>query len=177
MSEAQLIEKIREGDIQAFENVFKELYKVLRNYAYTLVKDYDTADELVQEVFYGYWKHRNKIQISSTLKGYLYQNTKNQCLQYLRHKKVEQKYAERIRLESASYDPPDELVLAEITEKIDRTFRDMPDKTREIFMLSRFDGLKYGEIANRLSISVKTVEAYMGKALRLFREGLGGMIG
>jgi len=174
MSEEQAIVKIREGDIKAFEKVFKGYYQMLCEYACSFTKDSDFAEELVQEVFYNLWKNHATISIQSTLKGYLYQSVKNEFLQFVRHRKVEQKYADRYRNEMTdpSYFPADEVVANELSEKIDRTLQSLPEKCREIFTLSRYEGLKYHEIAEKLSISVKTVEAYMTKALKVFRKEL-----
>jgi RNA polymerase sigma-70 factor, ECF subfamily len=179
MNEFQVIENIKRGDIKTFEQMFKEYYEMLCDYAYVFVKDFDLAEELVQEIFYQFWKKHETIQINSTLKGYMLQTVKNSCLQHIRHKNVENKYAEKIRAQvnQPAYLFTDEIIANELSEKIDKTLQSLPDKCREIFTLSRFEGLKYYEIAEKMSISVKTVEAYMGKALKSFRQNLGSYVG
>jgi RNA polymerase sigma-70 factor (ECF subfamily) len=174
MDEKQWINNIKNGDIKSFESFFRQFYQPLCEYASSLVKDYDLSEELVQDVFFQIWKKRADIKIQTTLQGYLYQSVKNECLQHIRHKAVEKKYAEKVQKDfnHTEYFPTDELVVNEISDKINSTLESLPDKCKEIFKLSRFEGLKYSEIAEKLSVSVKTVESYMGKALKIFRENL-----
>jgi RNA polymerase sigma-70 factor, ECF subfamily len=179
MENSQIIDKIRKGDLKAFEKVFRDNYEQLCDYAFRFTKDEDLAEELVQDIFYRIWKKHEQLMITSTLEGYLFQSVKNHCLQYFKHKAVELKYAEKVKMETQTlaYEPFEELENKELNDKIESTLRSLPDKCREIFMMSRFDGLKYQEIADKMAISVKTVEANMGKALKIFRESLGKYVG
>jgi len=174
MNEQEEIDKIKQGDLKTYERVFRQYYEMLCNYAIMFVKDQDLAEEMVQDIFYRIWKKHHEIQISTTLKGYLLQSTKNQCLQYLRHKTIELKYAAKVKkeIDIPVYQPEETYESKEITETINLTLQQLPDKCREVFTLSRFEGLKYHEIADKMSISIKSVEAYMGKALKVFREKL-----
>ncbi|MDY0199720.1 MAG: RNA polymerase sigma-70 factor [Tenuifilaceae bacterium] len=165
--------KIQQGDIQEFERLFRKMYTNLCHYAMKFLKDMDSAEEIVQDLFYHYWKNREQIKIKTSLKAYLYQATKNKCLKVIEHNAVRQKHAESILLNSAEQgDESQTIEVDELTEIIDKTLNQLPERSRKIFTMSRFDGLKYNEIAKKLSISVKTVEAHMGTALKLFRVNL-----
>ena len=166
--------KIQNGNIKEFEKLFRSLYTPLCNFAFSFLGDMDAAEEIVQELFYNYWKNRQSISIKSSIKSYLYKATRNSCLKTIEHKKVKEKYASNYRnmIDITVKSPQQEMEAMEVDSIIEKSLKQLPEKCREIFVLSRFDGLKYHEIAHKLSISIKTVEANMGKALKIFRENL-----
>jgi RNA polymerase sigma-70 factor (ECF subfamily) len=172
--DAEIIGRIREGDVGQFESLFRSSYVSLVRYAKTLVRDYDAAEEIVQDLFFRLWKDKDKIQIESSLNGYLYRAVHNKCLHYFEHARVVEKYMHEIAIdfEGSAESPVDLLNYRELQEKIAIILERLPEKCGKIFCMSRFEGLKYSEIAERLSISVKTVEANMGKALKEFRKTL-----
>jgi RNA polymerase sigma-70 factor (family 1) len=162
---------IRSGQIPAFEMLFKTHYKPLCRYANSYLKDPDGAEELVQATFIGLWEKRTFISIESSLKAYLYRAVRNSCLNELKHEQVKQKYLaqESIRGEKLA-DSADHLAIhSELEKKIREALDTLPQQCRLIFTLSRFEELKYQEIADQLNLSVKTVENQMGKALKLMR--------
>lgn len=166
--------RIQKGDVKEFERLFRELYTPLCNFAYGYTKDMDEAEEIVQQLFYNYWKNKENITISVSIKSYLYQATRNGCLKFIEHNKVKGKYSNHVLSHSTEVDPNthSKIEEGELAQIIEETINELPHRSREIFMLSRFEGLKYAEIAKKLSISIKTVEANMGKALRLIRLNL-----
>lgn len=166
--------KIQQGNVNEFEKLFRKLYTDLCHYAFRFLKDMDAAEEIVQDLFYSYWKNKEKIEVKTSLKSYLYQATKNKCLKAIKHNTVREKYTQELQAQNVieASDASQEVEVEELTEIIDKTLNQLSPRCREIFVMSRFDGLKYQEIANKLSISVKTVEANMGKALKLFRINL-----
>lgn len=170
-----IVRAINKGDLKTFELVFKEYYAMLCNFAYSYLKDEIQAEEVVQEVFYKIWEKRRSLKIKSSLKSYLMQAVKNTALKQIRHEQVANRYKDyALHINTKeTIDPSQELNAKEIAGIIGRTLNELPDRCREIFTLSRYEGLKYAEIAKKLSISVKTVEANMGKALKIFREKLG----
>jgi len=173
-SEKKTIREIKKGNIQTFERVFRDYYEELCYYANRYLKDLDLSEEAVQDVFFRIWKKRQSLNIHESLKSYLYASTRNKCLKMIRSEKMADKYYQYIK-NSAPQNvatPVDELNAAELNTLIERTIKELPERTREIFRMNRYQGLKYAEIAERLSISVKTVEANMGKALKLFRKNL-----
>jgi RNA polymerase sigma-70 factor, ECF subfamily len=166
--------RIRKGDIAAFESLFRSSYVSLVRYAKSILKDHDTAEEIVQDLFFRLWKDREKLQIESSLNGYLFRSVYNRCIHYIDHKKVMEKYeADMAYLgEEAPETPMQVMQHGELQEIIAGTLENLPGRCGEIFYLNRFEGLKYREIAERLSVSVKTVEANMGRALKEFRKVL-----
>ncbi|HCC71073.1 MAG TPA: RNA polymerase sigma-70 factor [Bacteroidales bacterium] len=174
VTDRDIIRRIRNGDINQFENLFHSSYNALVNYARTILKDTDTSEEIVQELFYVLWRDRKKIMINSSLNGYLFRSVYNRCMHFIDHKKIVLKHENEIKgSEQKSYlDPVDEINYTDLHEKVARIIEKLPERCARIFCMSRFEGLKYTEIAEQLSISVKTVEANMGKALKEFRKEL-----
>lgn len=167
--------KIQGGDIKEFERLFTKYYEPLCRFANTFLKDMDTAEDIVQEFFYGFWKNRISFTLKLSLNSYLYQSIRNNALHYLQHIAVRQKYAENLKNETQDtffVSQPDEIGYRELKKVIDETLKQLPERCSRIFCLNRFEGKKYREIAEILSISIKTVEADMGKALQLFRKAL-----
>jgi len=172
--ERKTIQEIKKGNIRSFELLFREYYKELCHYANHYMKDLDSSEEAVQDVFYTIWMKRDTLNIKDSVKSYLYVSTRNKCLKMIRSQNMAQKYSKYLQnTASPSVSTPvEELNAKELNALIERTVNDLPVRTREIFRLNRYQGLKYTEIAEKLSISVKTVEANMGKALKLFRKNL-----
>ena len=129
------------------------------------------AREITQEVFINLWEKRESIDLSKPVKTYLSTSVRNKCLNYLRDNKKFNKEILDLEglLTDKIYMQPDRLVESEIIEKISIAIEDLPVRCREIFILSRQENLKYQEIADRLEISVKTVETQMSKALQHMR--------
>ncbi|MGE0079017.1 MAG: RNA polymerase sigma-70 factor [Bacteroidales bacterium] len=164
--------RIKQDDLSEFEKLFKNYYVPLCNYVCVIVKDIDQSEEIVQEFFYSYWKNRKEISIKLSLKAYMYKSVRNSALRYLQHKQVEEKYRKNIQVEDYVSAPNNILENNELSNIVENTLNQLPDRCRQVFELSRFNGLKYHEIAKTLSISVKTVEADMTKALMTFRQNL-----
>ncbi len=174
VSDRDIIGGIKRGDIGQFELLFRSSYSSLVNYATTILKDKDTAEEIVQDLFYKIWRDRKKINIMSSLNGYLFRAVYNKSMHYLEHQKVVRKHASEAKKELGinTEDPIEILKYKELHEKIAVIIGKLPERCGRIFCMSRFEGLKYAEIAVELSISIKTVEANMGKALKEFRKEL-----
>ena len=154
-----------------FEVLFKSEFKGLVYFAVQYVKDLDTAKEIVQEAFFAIWQKKETIDLSKPVKSYLTSAVRNKCLNYLRdHKKFNSEIIdfEDIRTEMEETGS-DKLVEAEIRNRIIAAIDELPEKCREIFLLSRHENLKYMEIAERCEISIKTVETQMSKALQHMR--------
>ena len=172
--ENEIIGRIRQGDIGQFEALFRSSYVSLVKYARTLIKDVDTAEEIVQDLFFRLWQDKGKIKIESSLNGYLFRAVHNRCLHYIEHQKVIERHAQEMAYETnrSSENPAEVLQYKELQAKIARILERLPERCGKIFVMNRFEGLKYAEIAEKLSVSVKTVEANMGKALKEFRKAL-----
>ena len=172
LKDSEIIERIRQGDIRQFETLFRSSYLSLVRYAITMIKDKDTSEEIVQDLFVRIWQEREKLKIESSLNGYLFRAVHNRCLHHIEHSKVVERHAKEMM--SATSDtaetPSDLLQYKELQEKIAGIIENLPERCGKIFCMNRFEGMKYSEIAERLSLSVKTVEANMGRALKEFRK-------
>lgn len=168
------LQQIRRGDLRAYESLFHEWYQPLCNYANTFLKDPDEAEEMVQNTFVTIWHKREEIQVKSTLQAYLYRAVNNACLNRLRHLKVRKEHESHVTSsQSLAYEHTAQAVISkELTLHIQQAVSELPETCREVFQMSRFDGLTYPEIAEVKGVSVKAIEKQMGKALRLLREKL-----
>ena len=174
LRDSDIIGRIRNGDAGQFESLFRSSYVSLVRYARTMIKDHDTAEEIVQDLFFRLWQDKEKLNIESSLNGYLFRAVHNRCLHYIEHTRVVEHHAEEMLYQQTDSieSPSDILNYKELQEKVARIIERLPERCGKIFTMSRFEGLKYTEIAEKLSVSVKTVEANMGKALKEFRKEL-----
>jgi len=155
-----------------FEQVFKSHFKSLHSYACTIMRDTMPAEEIVQNIFLKLWEKKEEITIKENISVYLYRAVHNESLNYLRHRKVRsayQSYAMRQHKQTEQEKPAEKVVMKELEKKLEIALQELPEQCRTIFQLSRFEDLKYREIADRLGLSVKTIENQMGKALKLLR--------
>ncbi len=165
-------EKIQSGDIATFEGVFRKYYEYLCFQAYKILRDKDEAEEVVQETFVKIWNRREELSINTSIKNYLFQSIKNTCYNQIKHEEVKRNYqADYLQSNQESFDQ-DPAIAKELEQNIQKAIDSLPKERRKIFLLSRYRGLKYQEIADELNISVKTVENQMGKALKYLREEL-----
>lgn len=167
-------ENLSLGDITAFEMLFRTYYQPLCNYAYTFLQDREDAEEVVQSTFLLVWEKKDALAIRTSVRPYLYAMVRNACLNVIKHEKIKQRHAgEELALADRSHDSVSHTVASnELEYRIKEAMEALPEQCRMVFKLSRFEELKYSEIAAQLSISVKTVENHMGKALKIMREQL-----
>jgi len=173
-SDSEIIGRIRQGNKQEFEKLFRSSYVSLVRYAKTLIRDHDASEEIVQELFFRLWQDRQTIRIESSLNGYLYRSVHNRALHYLEHQKVVSRHAGEVLAAADMTSEPvtDAIYYHELQARVARVLERLPERCRLIFKMNRFEGLKYIEIADKLAVSLKTVEADMGKALKEFRKAL-----
>ncbi len=172
--EDNIAEKIRGGDRGAFERLFRSMYRELCIHADKFVPESDQAEEIVQEMFFSIWSKREGLNVTTSIRSYMYRAVRNSCLNYIKHLKVKdsyQKYNKEVISQSET-DAGDSMVATELEEKINDSIASLPKERQRIFRMNRHDGLKYREIADKLGLSVKTVEAQMGKALKFLRSQL-----
>jgi len=149
--------------------VFKNYYPHLVLLAQKYLLDRDLAESVVQEVFVKLWEKRAAMEIRS-LRGFLVVAVRNKCTNELKHRQVVREYEK----ESGEANEGVWLTFSEnvYLQHINKVIDELPDQRRKVFRMSRVDGLKYREIAEKLNISPKTVEVHMGKALKYLREQL-----
>ena len=154
--------------------LFKQHYRNLCAYAFLFLKDADVSEDTVQEVFFKLWKNKDKISIDTSLKSYLFRSVRNGCMNVIEHQKVKDGYRDiAIKQDDSGSQPTiDQAIVSELEQKIKESIDSLPTERRRIFIMSRYEGLKYREIAEELKISVKTVENQMYQALGFMRTHL-----
>lgn len=172
VTDADVLGRLKAGKQDAFESVFKSYYPQLVGIAESMLRERAAAEDVVQDVMVELWRRRENIDVETSLRAYLFRAVRNRALNQLRHQKVAPRAdpdaAERVSGKSTDGD----FATREINQALRRAVAGLPDRCRDVFELSRIQGLSYAEIARVLEISVKTVEAQMGKALRVLREEL-----
>ncbi|MFY8019794.1 MAG: RNA polymerase sigma-70 factor, partial [Bacteroidia bacterium] len=165
---------IKNGNEPAFEHFFKLHYSELCRFAFSFLGDKDEAEEMVQQVFFNLWAKREAIQLSSSLRAYLFSAVRNKSLNRIEHAQVKLMHEKTyLRNESSHADEAaKKLLQKELNELIKESIDALPEQCRLVFGMSRFENLKYAEIAEQLGISIKTVEKHMGRALKELRERL-----
>jgi len=170
ISNPDTFEKIKRGDEKAFSQLFDQYYPQMCFFAGKYLPDFDLARSVVQQVFVDLWVKREKISITRSVKSYLYNSTRNAAIDYLR----KQKSAISLDQAKENFQVPFRNLIeeSEVNDTINKAINELPEKCREVFVLCRHEGLKYSQIAERLNISVKTVEMQMGIAIKKMRNSL-----
>lgn len=173
LNDLLILRKIKEGNIQAFESLFRQYYTSLYLYALGITNRKDISEEIVQELFYTLWKEKESIQIYRSLKSYLYKAVRNQSLQYHERTNVESRHREKVlsnKTELEDNTPQEEIEYKELEDVVNKTLKKLPERRLKIFKMHRMEGRKYKEIAELLSVSIKTVEAEMSKTYSQLRH-------
>ncbi len=169
----ELFERVKLGDQDAYEILFRKYFRELYRFAYNYLRDQVPSEEMAQEVFLYIWEKREQIEIKTTLKTYLYSAVKNKCLNYIKYEIPRNQELEETHVALMITSQPEK---EEDTDKLRRhiaaAIDHLPTKCKQIFVLSRNAGLTYDEIAEEMEISVKTVENQMSIALKKLRESL-----
>lgn len=168
-----LIEQMKNGDRESFNKIFRRFYAPMVRFCFRFVADEDAAAEIVQDLFVKLWVGRDKLRISSSFESYLVSSVHNAACTYINTQRSHNEAHLMIYTDdSDEVDPSEKLQSNNLEESYRKVLATMPEKRREVFLASRFDGLKYSEIAEKLNISQKTVEAHMMAAIKQLREGL-----
>ena len=167
IDEKTIFRKIREDDKEAFRSLFDTYYASLCHYAGHFLNDDVLSEEVVQQFFVKLWEKRKSLDIETSVKNYLFRSVRNLCLNQIQHERIVKLHANKLKEALTADDPADEyFITPEMIRQLEEAIESLPEKRREIFRLSREEGLKYREIAEKLKISVKTVETQMGLALK-----------
>ncbi len=170
--EQNLFLSLKAGEEHAFEKLFRNYYAPLCYYASKILQNDGAAEEIVQDFFVRLWEKRADIEIETSLKNYFFRSVKNLCLNQIKHESVKLQHVKSVISEAESTEYSDHFQEVNLQKDIEEGIAALPEKRREIFRLSREEGLKYREIADKLNISIKTVEAQMGLAIRALRYRL-----
>jgi RNA polymerase sigma-70 factor, ECF subfamily len=169
-----IIGLLAKKDEAAFEQVFKANFKALHAYAFTILRDEAQAEETVQQVFFKLWDRADTLSISGSVTAYLYRAVHNESLNYIKHQKVRTEHRLHVAysMKNQADHASKKVLTSELEKKLHEAMQELPEQCRTIFQMSRFEEMKYRDIADQLGISIKTVENQMGKALRILRMKL-----
>ena len=160
------------------DNFFSEIYRLhygeLCDYAMRFIDDRDECEEIVQDIVFKLWQQKELLGTIKSIRAYLYRSVHNRCLNYIKHELHKEKYIDKAwgELKKIELQNFEDVQNRELEEKLHGAINDLPDRCREVFMLSRFDGKKNKEISEQLGISIKAVEANITRALGAIREKL-----
>jgi RNA polymerase sigma-70 factor (ECF subfamily) len=172
-SELDIIKKIRIGDQYAFRDLFKKHYSSLVKSARRYVGNTQIAEDIVEDVFLNIWKKRTQLNINTSVKAYLFSMVRNHALNHVKRKKLEETDSFYLNITIPSNVSADQQVtINELTEHIQKAIAELPERTRCVFTMHRYDNLKYSEIAEVLKIAEGTVETHMVRALKFLRKRL-----
>lgn len=170
---------LRKGDKEEFRKVFHEFFDLLYALGYQYTKNLQVAEEMAQDAFMGLWEIRNTLEEGFNVRNWLYTVTKNKCLNYLRNEQIAARHLNYIRLremefaeESLKHTGSSYTEFQELQSRIGAAIANLPPDLRNVFEMNRFEGLTYMEIASKLSLSEKAIEARMSKALKMLKQEL-----
>jgi RNA polymerase sigma-70 factor (ECF subfamily) len=175
-TEQQIMEGIRNGDEACFQQAFNTYYEKLCDFAFTLLRDMDEAEDAVQSIFLKIWEKRDSLMITNTLKSYLYRAVHNHCINQLEHREIKQKHIQFSTYRGAGDLQQPDIFPHELESKIQSVIDQLPEQCGIIFKMSRYEELRYAEIAAKLGISVNTVENQISKALKILRTQLSDIL-
>ncbi len=160
-------EKIRQGDSTSFSYIFQKYYQALYQFAGRFIKDAQTAENIVQDVFVKLWMNRENCLITSSLKSYLYAATRNTALNYLRSEKKQISTNDLMNdRQDTAANPEERIIENEMIDRVHKAIEKLPEKCRYIYLMKRYDDLKYHEIAEILDVSINTVKTQMKRAVK-----------
>jgi RNA polymerase sigma-70 factor (ECF subfamily) len=174
-SDKQLMQEIKADNMFAFDTLYKRYSRRLFRFGYSLLKSQEETENLIQDVFLNLWEHRGNVEKDTSVKSYVFTIAYNSAISILRKKAKETQFIEYLKtLQVVNQEPVNvQLEFSELTTRLDEIVRSLPQRQREVYLLHRVDGLKYSEIAERLGISVNTIENHMSRALKTIREKIG----
>ena len=172
--ERYIIEGLRSGRENAYRQLFEQYYLRLVVFAHRYLEDLESARDVVQDLFVDLYDSRQSISIQTSLKSYLYSAVKNRCLNQVKHEQVKEKHRNMIRSEANVPDPNLEEIMdvVELEARIYEIVLKLPERCRQIYIMSRVDGKRNSEIADTLNLSIRTVETQISKALKSLRDNL-----
>jgi RNA polymerase sigma-70 factor (ECF subfamily) len=168
------IVELKAGNAKVYEMLFRQFYGLLCQYAYSILHNYDEAEDIVQKMFCKLWEQREKMEIHTSMKSYLYKMVHNACLNKIKQWQLQAEHHEIIAYDSvtATNYAEQRLDEKELSSQIDAAIACLPERCRQVFLLSRMQHLSYVQIAQELQISPNTVETQIVKALKILREKL-----
>jgi RNA polymerase sigma-70 factor (ECF subfamily) len=174
-NDEELMQEIKADNMFAFDVLYKKYCKRVYKFGYSILKSPEESENIMQDVFLSLWENRHKVQKDSSIKSFVFTITYNKAISIIRKKARESQFIEYLKsLQEITEEPVNvKLEYNELKTKLDEIINALPQRQKEVYLLHRVEGLKYNEIAERLNISVKTIETHMSCALKTIREKLG----
>jgi RNA polymerase sigma-70 factor, ECF subfamily len=174
-NDEELVEEIKADNMFAFDVLYKKYCKRVYKFGYSILKSPEESENLMQDVFLNLWENRHNIKINSSIKSYVFTIAYNSAITVIRKKARESEYFEYIKsLQKDAEEPLNiEIEYDELTNKLDQIIQELPPRQKEVYLLHKVENLKYNEIAEKLHISVNTIENHMSRALKTIRQKLG----
>lgn len=171
--EIELIKRIRNGDKTAFESIYIKYHVLLFDFIMSRLHSAEVSEDIIQNIFLNVWQNRRSLNHEGNLRAYLYQCARNAISNYIRHRDIKHRYLKEQELsENNSPTPEKELIYTELKKYFTKAVNELPAKRREIFLYAFVDGLSRKDIADRLGISIKTVEDHLWKAMKFIRRSI-----
>jgi RNA polymerase sigma-70 factor (ECF subfamily) len=174
-SDEALMLEIKADNAFAFDVLYKRYSKRLYKFCHSILKSQEEAENLIQDAYLNLWENRYIVEKDHSVKSYLFTIAYNSAISIIRKKARESVFIEYLKsLQEINEEPVNvELEYKELTYKLDEIIKALPQRQKEVYLLHKVEGLKYNEIAERLNISVNTIENHMSRALKTIREKLG----
>ena len=169
LTDQELTNLTQQSNEAAFQALYHRYYEKLYHFVWVRTRSSEISRDLVQELFVRVWRNRESLDDSKSIKAYFYRIANNLVINYVNKKANEKAYLANLPQDKYISSPNDQF---EVSEKVQSAIDGLPERPRTVFVLNRFEGFTYADIATSLEISVKTVEKYMSQALRILREQL-----
>jgi RNA polymerase sigma-70 factor (ECF subfamily) len=176
-SDQELHSRVQEGDRRAFERLFRRYYDELCAYVESQIGTPEAAEDLVQNVLLSLWRRREQLALQKTIKAYLYGAARNESIKFRKHRKVRDRWQGEKRRgrnggRADASSPLEDVERKQLKRAMQKSVDALPERRREVYVLSRQHGLTYNEIASVMDISPKTVDNQMVEALKFLRKRL-----
>lgn len=171
-NETPLLAALKMDSHEAFVQIFRRYYPDLVFFVSRFIPDMETCEDIVQEAFIKIWANRKFLEIRTSLKTYLVSLVQNLALNEIKHRKVKTLYRNMYHEMIMSLPADEHILYTELNDAVENLFSQLDPEVLETYMLSRSHHLKYTEIAKKLNISVRTVEARISKTIRFLQSNL-----
>ena len=173
-TDEELMEEIKADNMLAFDVLYKKYSKRLYKFSFSILKSHEEAENITQDVFVNLWVNRNKVEKGSSVKYYIYTISYNSAISIIRKKANESKFIEYVKtLQDLVQEPVDlQVEFNELNDQLNEIVNALPERQRDVYKLHKIEGLKYSKIAEKLNISVNTVENHMSRALKTIQRKL-----
>ena len=170
--DTKILEALRDGDHKAFKAIFVAYYNKTKAFINGYIKSEQDAEELAEDLFVNLWVNRRSIDISKSFNSYLHTIARNTAINFLKHKQVQEKYTCEMPAWESHYSSEEDYIAKELGLLVEDIVDKMPEQRKQIYILSRNEGLSNGEIAERLNTTKRNVESQLSLALKEIRKAI-----